>query len=94
MELYTGPYAEAFGGPHEEARRKDLFRTSEEARNLGLGVNAGHDLTVDNLPALRDLPGLLEVSIGHHLIGRALERGLRSSVLDYRKALGPSAFPT
>jgi len=88
VELYTGPYAEAFGGAGQEKERQKLFATARKALGLGLEVNAGHDLTVENLGPLRDLPGLREVSIGHHLIGRALEIGLKQSVLDYRRALG------
>lgn len=88
IELFTGPFAEAFGESKQDEECKKLFETAEHALGLGLEINAGHDLTVENLPLIRELPGLKEVSIGHHLIGRALEIGLKQSVLDYRKALG------
>ena len=61
---------------------------AEKAVSLGLGINAGHDLNLENLPRMRNLPGLLEVSIGHHLMAHALYVGLEQSVKDYRAALG------
>src|SRR6185503_14012271 len=88
VELYTGPYAEAFKRGNPRSALRNLVQSAKAAAAAGLGLNAGHDLTVDNLPALVGLPGLAEVSIGHHLIVRALEVGLERSVLDYRKALG------
>lgn len=88
IELYTGPFADAFGESNQDEECKKLFATAKNALGLGLEINAGHDLTVENLPLIRELPGLKEVSIGHHLIGRALDFGLKQSVLDYRKALG------
>jgi pyridoxine 5-phosphate synthase len=58
------------------------------AADLGLGVNAGHDLNLENLPLMQKLPGLLEVSIGHHLMADALYIGLEAAVKAYRRALG------
>lgn len=87
IELYTGPYAFAFDAGSPDAELEKLYAAAKAAVAAGLEVNAGHDLTTANLPALRDLPGLKEVSIGHHLIGHALEVGLRQSVLDYLAAL-------
>ena len=52
--------------------------------SLGLGINAGHDLNLENLPRMRNLPGLREVSIGHHLMAHALYVGLEQSVKDSR----------
>lgn len=81
IELYTGPFAEAF---EQDGRRLgnatrasfDAFAAGAEAAlAAGLGVNAGHDLDLDNLVAFRELPGLLEVSIGHALVADALETG-------------------
>lgn len=83
IELYTGPYAEAFvhDGPAAAAA---CARTAAEARTLGIGVNAGHDLNQANLGAfLTAVPSVLEVSIGHALIGEALYDGLASTVRNY-----------
>jgi pyridoxine 5-phosphate synthase len=84
VELYTEPYASAFAqGTHAAAT--GAFRDSAlEAARLGLGVNAGHDLSLENLgPFLHQVPGVLEVSIGHALIADALEHGLAETVRRY-----------
>jgi pyridoxine 5-phosphate synthase len=84
IELYTGPYAEAFAAGRVEEGLAPLRRTAERAAALGLGLNAGHDLSQQNLRALKQaLPGLLEVSIGHALIGEALYEGLDTTVRRY-----------
>jgi pyridoxine 5-phosphate synthase len=81
IELYTGPYAEAHARGDAGAALAACVTTAREAQAAGLGVNAGHDLSRDNL---RDfaaaVPGLLEVSIGHALIGEALYDGLYRTV--------------
>ena len=84
VELYTEPYARAFGTA-EQARELDRYRrAAEAARRAGLGVNAGHDLNLDNLgPFLAAVPGVDEVSIGHALIADALEFGLGTTVQRY-----------
>lgn len=91
VELYTGPFAWAFGGPEGPARTADVFRTAERAVRAGLEVNAGHDLDRFNLGALRGLPGLREVSIGHALVCRALEVGTPTSIRELLAALGEVA---
>ena len=84
IELYTGPYAEAFAAGDAGAMLALCARTAAEARALGLGVNAGHDLSQANLGAfLRGVPGVLEVSIGHALVGEALYAGLDATVRAY-----------
>lgn len=87
VELYTEPYASAFGTDRE---RKELERVREAARRAtaaGLGVNAGHDLNLHNLPPLaREVPELLEVSIGHALVADALYIGLAEAVRRYTEA--------
>jgi pyridoxine 5-phosphate synthase len=88
VELYTGPFAWAFGKAEQAKRTAEVFASAEAAREVGLGLNAGHDLDRDNLSLLRDLPGLLEVSIGHAQICRALEVGTRASVQELLRALG------
>ena len=88
IEFYTAPYASARTEEDIEAEFDLLVRSAEKAASLGLGINAGHDLNLDNLPRMQKLPGLLEVSIGHHLISHALYVGMEQSVRDYRSALG------
>ena len=88
VELYTEPYALAFGGA-DEARALALYReTADAAQRAELGVNAGHDLNCANLPRfLSALPNVLEVSIGHALIADALEVGLAQTVRNYLAAI-------
>jgi pyridoxine 5-phosphate synthase len=85
IELYTEPFARAFpGGPSAaQASFERYAHASRLAASLGLGVNAGHDLDLDNLVLFRGLPHLAEVSIGHALISHALFVGLDRSVRDY-----------
>jgi pyridoxine 5-phosphate synthase len=89
VELYTEPYARAWErGP--EAAQASFARYAAAAtlaHGLGLGVNAGHDLDLDNLTRFRDLPHLEEVSIGHALISRALFVGLSTVVREYLAVL-------
>ena len=89
VELYTEPFARAFERGDVEARRSftEYSRASQLAHSLGLGVNAGHDLDLDNLRLFHGLPHLDEVSIGHALISHALFVGLSRSVRDYLDAL-------
>jgi len=88
VELYTGPYAESFGGPAQAAQLEALRQSANAAREVGLQLNAGHDLDRFNLLPLRDLVGLCEVSIGHAHICRALEVGTAQSVRELLSALG------
>jgi pyridoxine 5-phosphate synthase len=89
VELYTEPYAATFGSSANAAILESYVDTAKAAMALGLGVNAGHDLNQDNLPAFAQaVPGLLEVSIGHALIADALEVGYSATVHGYLKALG------
>ncbi len=89
VELYTEPFARAFAlGP--DAAQRSFARyaaAAQAASNSGLGINAGHDLDLDNLVLFRTLPHLLEVSIGHALISRALFVGLDRAVRDYLAAV-------
>jgi len=88
IELYTEAYARAFDTPDRDAVYAPYHAAAVRAETLGLGLNAGHDLNLDNLTyfAART-PGLLEVSIGHALICDALEIGLAASVRAYVQAL-------
>jgi pyridoxine 5-phosphate synthase len=89
VEIYTGPYGGAFA-PDEMAREfQKLVATGKAASAAGLGLNAGHDLTRDNLPALvKALPNLQEVSIGHAITADALMFGMGETVRMFRAAIG------
>jgi pyridoxine 5-phosphate synthase len=89
VELYTEPFARAFAsGPVAGRESFERYRTAAElAHTLGLGINAGHDLDLDNLVLFRQLPHLDEVSIGHALISRALFVGLTQVVQEYLQVL-------
>ncbi len=90
IELYTQPYASAFARGDEEAV-EPFARAAQRAGEMGLGVNAGHDLNLANLPAfLRRVTNVLEVSIGHALIADALELGLGETVGRYVRACAGS----
>lgn len=90
VELYTEPYARAFEKGGDALRRSlDRYRdAAEHAHRLGLEVNAGHDLDLDNLPTFLELPHIAEVSIGHALISRALFVGLERAVSEYLAITG------
>ena len=98
VEVYTGPFADAFeaaatGEAGVGSALADALaacrRSAEAAQALGLGVNAGHDLSQANLRRfLADVPGVLEVSIGHALIAEALVDGLAETVRRYRRITG------
>jgi pyridoxine 5-phosphate synthase len=89
VEIYTGLYGAA---PDEAAQTRalaDVVETGRAAATAGIGLNAGHDLTRDNLPALvAALPNLQEVSIGHAITGDALVHGMADAVRRYRAACG------
>ncbi len=96
IELYTGPYAdlvERRGPEHPETRAcLDAYaRAARHAAGLGLGVNAGHDLNLDNLAAFVAIGGIAEVSIGHALIADALDFGLSTAVRKYLDAIAGAA---
>jgi len=93
VELYTEPFARAFeqGPSAAESSFQMYVAAAHCAHDLGLGVNAGHDLDLRNLTMFRLLPHLDEVSIGHALISRALFVGLRQAVRDYLSALAADA---
>ena len=87
VELYTEPYAAAFGTDRYEAEFVRLRDTARAAVAAGLGVNAGHDLDLENTPRLaREVPELLEVSIGHALLADALYLGIAETIRRYLAA--------
>lgn len=88
VEIYTGPYAEAFAKGDFARAIADCATCAQQAHDAGLGVNAGHDLNQANLGTLRHaIPDLAEVSIGHALIGEALYAGLDATVRAYLRIL-------
>jgi len=87
VELYTEPYAANFANNKEKAIAS-FVKAAEIANTVGLGLNAGHDLNLDNLKYFnQNIPGLLEVSIGHALISDALYLGLENTVQLYLREL-------
>ncbi|KZL14636.1 pyridoxine 5'-phosphate synthase [Pseudovibrio sp. Ad37] len=90
IEIYTGPYGACHSDKEaEKIELEKVVATAEAARAAGLLVNAGHDLTVENLPALIErVPYISEVSIGHGFTADALEHGFTQSVRRFRHALG------
>lgn len=87
IELYTEPYASGFHADREQAVH-NYVTAANKASELGLGINAGHDLDLDNLSYLKEcIPALDEVSIGHALICDALYYGLENTIQMYLKAL-------
>jgi pyridoxine 5-phosphate synthase len=91
IELYTEPYARAYerGGRERQESFESYAAAATLAHSLGVGVNAGHDLDLDNLTLFRTLPHLDEVSIGHALVSHALYVGLEKAVRDYLAILRP-----
>lgn len=83
VELYTEPYATAFREGRADAILPHYAEAADAAQQAGLGVNAGHDLNLQNLGKFCTIPGILEVSIGHALMAEALEMGLANTVKAY-----------
>ena len=87
MELYTEPFAESHARGQSVVAFADCANAANVAQAAGLGVNAGHDLNLQNLGEFCSIPGILEVSIGHALIADALEIGLPAAVRAYLDVL-------
>ena len=87
IELYTEPYAKAFGNENQEAVFGQYAQAAQTAQAIGLGVNAGHDLNLHNLGKFCSIPGILEVSIGHALVADALSLGLFTAVKEYLETI-------
>ncbi len=84
IELYTEPFAKAFPTSDRAASLAQYAAAAMAAHRVGLGINAGHDLNLDNLgPFLQSVPNVKEVSIGHALISDALELGMSEAVRRY-----------
>ena len=88
VELYTEPYAMAWGTPNQASQLQRFAKAAKAAQDAGLAVNAGHDLNRDNLTAfLNQVQGISEVSSGHALIADALELGYTATVQDYLRCI-------
>lgn len=87
IELYTGPYAEHYAQQDDYFHKlfERYYSAAIHARNIGIGLNAGHDLNLNNLRHFRQVPELLEVSIGHALIVDAIAMGLAPAVQAYKR---------
>ena len=88
IELYTGPYAAAWGTHDLEPIYQQHLAAAALATSLGMGVNAGHDLNLDNLAKFASIPNLLEVSIGHAFTVDSLAMGMANTVRAYKTLLG------
>ena len=93
IELYTEPYARAYERGAPEASFDRYAEAARLAHSLGLGINAGHDLDLENLVLFRRLPHLDEVSIGHALVSHGLFVGLDRSVREYLALLAAPVSP-
>jgi pyridoxine 5-phosphate synthase len=87
IELYTGPYAAAWGSDRLENLFQQHLEAAKLATSLGMGVNAGHDLNLDNLAKFASIPDLLEVSIGHAFTVDSLNMGMVSALRAYQACL-------
>ncbi len=83
IELYTEDYARACGGPEQAAVLERYRETASRATELGIGVNAGHDLNLENLANFLEIGNILEVSIGHALVVECLEHGVEQVISRY-----------
>ncbi len=93
VEIFTGPYGGEFDADTREIALKNVIATGNAARDADLGLNAGHDLTLNNLaPLIRALPNLQEVSIGHCLTADALIYGMAETVRRYRNICENTGF--
>ncbi len=90
IEIYTGPYGGTFGTPEGDHHLQRMQVTSKAASAAGLVINAGHDLTLENLAAfMEQVPNVAEVSIGHGITADALLMGFAEAVRRYKAAVTP-----
>lgn len=88
IELYTEPWARAFRTDREEAVWKRFSEAARKAQEAGLGVNAGHDLNLGNLGRFLEIPGILEVSIGHAIVVESFDFGFEETLRRYLEIVG------
>ncbi|WP_157670986.1 pyridoxine 5'-phosphate synthase [Chitinibacter sp. GC72] len=91
VELYTEPYAETFASDANAAILAGFAAAAQRAQDAGLGVNAGHDLNLDNLGLFLTIPNILEVSIGHAFVVECLEMGMQQVLQNYSRLCTPHA---
>lgn len=87
IELHTGRYSESYGTVNEKSELNALKEAAKLAESLGLKVNAGHGLTYENVHAMREIPQLIELNIGHNIIAKAVFDGLESSVKEMKELI-------
>ncbi|MEM8952956.1 MAG: pyridoxine 5'-phosphate synthase [Verrucomicrobiota bacterium] len=87
VELHTGAFANAFAAGEGEEELGSLIEGAKQAREVGLQVNAGHGITVGNMGRLCEVPNLVELNIGHHLVSRAMAVGLGEAIREMREAM-------
>ena len=92
IELYTGPYAEAWGTKHLNEVFERHKKAANLAQSLGIGVNAGHDLNLKNIQKYTSIQNILEVSIGHALTVEALYNGITKTIKDYKTILSSCQY--
>ena len=92
VELYTEPYAETYGTPENDAIWQGFYDAAVRAQKVGLGVNGGHDLSLENLARFVEIPNILEVSIGHALIVECLEQGINQVMNAYNQILQGTSY--
>ena len=83
IELYTESFAESFGTPENEGIFTQFAEAAIKATELGIGLNAGHDLNLKNLPKFLELPNIIEVSIGHALVVESIQYGIGTVIERY-----------
>ncbi|MCK4234933.1 pyridoxine 5'-phosphate synthase [candidate division WOR-3 bacterium] len=83
IELYTEPYARVFGTDSQEEVYDRFCSAAVHAQRIGLGVNAGHDLNLENLRLFLSIPGILEVSIGHAIVVESFDYGFEETIQRY-----------
>lgn len=88
IELYTEDFASHFGSEQEQAVYQQYADAAARAGELGIGINAGHDLDLENLPRFLEIPNVLEVSIGHALVVECIQQGLRPVIARYLAITG------
>ena len=91
IELYTEPYAKAYGTAEETAVWEQFAKAAETAKECGLGINAGHDLNLDNLGRFLTIPNILEVSIGHAIVVESFDYGYEDTLRRYLDIVNASA---
>lgn len=94
IELYTEPWARAYGTDREDDTWKRFAEAARKAQDAGLGVNAGHDLNLENLPRFLEIPGILEVSIGHAIVVESFDFGFEETLRRYLAIVGESVTGT